>query len=378
MARSTPLLDSGNSFLVWRIELEELIVSAPGRICLFGEHQDFLGLPVIAVAIDLRIWIEGRRRSDSLLKIKMPDIGGFEEIDVDAPVKPTRPRDYLRSAIKVVREAGWDIRLGYNCQIHGNIPINAGVSSSSALTVAWVKWLIEANGGPPCSAEELARLAHRAEVVEFDEPGGMMDHFAAAIGGLVYVDCRPPFQARQLPALIEGLVLGDSLEKKQTLTVLSDSKRDVLEGVRLISKSCSNFDLHRTPLEEAEVNAREMPEHIWKKVRANLVNRDLTTQALELLERKFDPVKLGRLLTLHHEQLRDGLGVSTSKIDKMLETAIESGALGGKINGSGRGGCMFAYAPSREEMVAEVIEQAGGKAYRVKVDSGARVEAPAN
>ncbi len=30
-------------------------VTAPGRICLFGEHQDFLGLPVIACAIELGI-----------------------------------------------------------------------------------------------------------------------------------------------------------------------------------------------------------------------------------------------------------------------------------------------------------------------------------
>jgi galactokinase len=30
-------------------------VSAPGRICLFGEHQDYLGLPVITAAIDLRL-----------------------------------------------------------------------------------------------------------------------------------------------------------------------------------------------------------------------------------------------------------------------------------------------------------------------------------
>ena len=30
-------------------------ISTPGRICLFGEHQDYLGLPVLAMAISLRI-----------------------------------------------------------------------------------------------------------------------------------------------------------------------------------------------------------------------------------------------------------------------------------------------------------------------------------
>ncbi|MBT7422666.1 MAG: galactokinase family protein, partial [Candidatus Marinimicrobia bacterium] len=39
-------------------------VTTPGRICLFGEHQDYLGLPVIAMAISLRISITGKQRND--------------------------------------------------------------------------------------------------------------------------------------------------------------------------------------------------------------------------------------------------------------------------------------------------------------------------
>ena len=34
-------------------------ISTPGRICLFGEHQDYLGLPVIAMAISLRANLKG-------------------------------------------------------------------------------------------------------------------------------------------------------------------------------------------------------------------------------------------------------------------------------------------------------------------------------
>ena len=33
----------------------EVMFKAPGRICLFGDHQDYLGLPIIACAIDLFI-----------------------------------------------------------------------------------------------------------------------------------------------------------------------------------------------------------------------------------------------------------------------------------------------------------------------------------
>ena len=54
-------------------------VSAPGRICLFGEHQDYLGLPVIAAGISRRIVIEGEHRNDNFIVINMPDIGVVEK-----------------------------------------------------------------------------------------------------------------------------------------------------------------------------------------------------------------------------------------------------------------------------------------------------------
>jgi galactokinase len=72
--------------------------------------------------------------------------------------------------------------------------------------------------------------------------------------------------------------------------------------------------------------------------------------------------------------LRDHLGVSTPKIERMIAAAKEAGALGCKINGSGCGGTMIAYAPGAEEAVAVAIENAGGRAYIVKKSDGVRVE----
>jgi galactokinase len=83
---------------------------------------------------------------------------------------------------------------------------------------------------------------------------------------------------------------------------------------------------------------------------------------------------LGRLLTEEQKILDRLVGISTPKIELMLKSARESGALGGKINGSGAGGCMFAYAPEDPERVARAVEKAGGKAYVIKVDKGLNLE----
>ncbi|MCS7253749.1 MAG: hypothetical protein NZ781_06975 [Armatimonadetes bacterium] len=352
----------------------EIEVVAPGRICLFGEHQDFLGLRVISCAIDLHIRIYGRRRSDNLFVINMPDIGEVDVIDITHPIVYRRQRDYIRSCLNVVLKEGYELPCGYDVEVRGNIPINAGTSSSSALVIAWTKFLLIASGSHDADdTVKVAKLAHRAEVIEFKEPGGMMDHYTSSLGGTLHIDCKEPISVERLPVKLTGLVLGDSLERKQTLDILRSSKEDVLYGIRQLSQWIDGFDLRTTPTEVILQYARKLEERFRRKVVANVYNRDICLRALEMLrEGEFDEWELGRLLLEHQAHLRDGLGVSTRKIDAMIDAAISAGALGGKINGSGGGGCMFAYAPGREKEVAEAIESVGGRAYIVKVDPGAR------
>ena len=354
--------------------IDRITVAAPGRICLFGEHQDFLELPVIAAAIDLHITIAGERAPGDAIRLDMPDIGDHDEFDPCCLLQPRTARDYLRAAVNVLLKEGIAPPRGWRCTIAGNLPINAGCSSSSALTIAWVKFLLEAAQAPGRSdPATVARLAHRAEVIEFGEPGGMMDHYTSAMGGVVHIDTREPITVTPLRKAIAGFVLGDSLERKETTTVLRGSKEDVLEGVLLLKERHPEFDLHATPLEQARPWLDDLPQRNALKVEANLIDRDLCQAGLRLLCGDFAPAELGELLTRHHWELSRKLGVSTPKLDRMVEAALAAGALGAKMNGSGGGGCMFAYAPGAEEAVAAALNDAGGKPYIVHTDPGARV-----
>lgn len=348
-------------------------VSAPGRICLFGEHQDFLGLSVIACAIDLDIRITGTARDDTVFAIDMPDVDQRDEFNAARRVPYHGRRDYIRSATNVVSRQGVDFECGYDCTIRGTIPINAGASSSSALTVAWVSfsWAGQ-TGSMPETPEETARLAHLAEVVEFGEPGGMMDHYTSAVGGLLYIDCREPITVTRLPAELDGFVLGDSLQPKDTTGVLGKSRRAVEAGLAVLRDGIDDFDFRTTTLEEAKPLLEDMPEEAHRRIVANFHNREICREAHALLGQETpDPVRLGELLHEHHRHLRDGIGVSTPKIDRMLEAAMEAGALGGKVNGSGGGGTMFAYAPGRQEQVKAALDAAGGHGIIVSPREGA-------
>ena len=55
----------------------------------------------------------------------------------------------------------------------------------------------------------------------------------------------------------------------------------------------------------------------------------------------------------------------------MIDAAYSAGASGCKINGSGGGGTMMAYAVGKVDEVVSAIQEAGGTAYIVTVGEGA-------
>lgn len=355
-------------------------VSAPGRICLFGEHQDYLGLAVIAAPVDLDVKITGTPQDNGMFRIRMPDLSGSDEPDYDefeagADLSYLRRRDYIRSATNVLRRAGLPILQGYECEVRGTIPINRGISSSSAFTIAWVTFLLRTqNGRLDHAPEEIARLGYEAEVKEFREPGGMMDHYTSALGGLLYIDCKEPITATRLPARLEGFVIGDTGVPKDTTGILRRSREATNAGMAILGERIAGFDLKTTPLEQAREHFAVMAPEVRRRVEANFINRDLCCEAHEMLsEEQVEPERLGRMLYEHQAHLRDGIGVSHPRLDALIDAAMEAGALGGKLNGSGCGGAMFAYAPGRQQQVAEAIERAGGKAYVVNLRGGVTV-----
>jgi galactokinase len=347
-------------------------ISAPGRICLFGEHSDYLGLDVIAMAINMRIELTANPREDDLICVNYVDLGTRDEFPVGEMLTPRNKRDYLRSAFNVVHDVGTDPSHGWDLRVSGDIPIAGGLSSSSALSVAAV-FAAGHMGGTDFNASDLARLAFEAEVERFGESGGMMDHFASAFGGTVHVAMTEEPRLTQLPAHIGDLVIGDSGEKKDdTVGDLRTIRKTVEAGYTEIHSKLPTFDRRTTPIQEVYGLSRSRPDKAVTMAEASLRNRDITAHALTLLEEPSpDPSSLGELLTEHHELLRDSFHRSTPKIERMVHASLDAGALGCKMNGSGGGGTMVAYAPRKTGEVATAIEAAGGTPYIVEAGQGA-------
>lgn len=357
-------------------KLRELKVSTPGRICLFGEHQDYLGLPVIASAISLRIYIYGEKRKDHIIKILMPDINEEDEIVLEFPIKYIKERDYFRSALNVLWRKGFTFTNGFNIEVRGEIPINAGTSSSSALIVTWVNFLSQMSAqSKKLTPEEVAQLAYEAEVLEFSEPGGMMDQYTTAIGGTIHIDFYPEFKIEKLNPNLGTFVLGNSLQPKDTKFILSNVKNRILKVIEELKRIDNAFSLYQVNLEDLKFFNKILSKQDYEILEGTIINRDITLEAKKLLKSKnIDHKLFGELLLEHHKILRNVLKISTTKIDLMIEKAVQAGAIGGKINGSGGGGCMFVYAPENPEEVKQAIENVGGKAFIITLDEGIREE----
>jgi galactokinase len=171
-----------------------------------------------------------------------------------------------------------------------------------------------------------------------------------------------------------AFVLGDSGQPKDTQGILARIRGGVEGIVGKIQGAHPGFSLHEARFDEL-LEYRDLLDGPQRGLLMGTVrNRDITREALILLDSKpLDHERLGRMLSEHHDILRDILGISTPKIDSMLKAALGAGAVGGKINGSGGGGCMFAYAPDEPEQVLEAVRKFGD-AWIVKIDDGARLD----
>ena len=354
-------------------------IKSPGRICLFGEHQDYLFYPIISMAITKYIYLKAEMISSKKLLIELPDINDKIEIELnDKELEYYSKRDYLRSAYNQFLRKGIKFKRGFKIEITGDIPINAGVASSSALIMAWLYFLnLICEDKFKLDPFQLAMEGYNTEVKEFNEAGGMMDHFTSIYGNLVYLKPETPVpKFINKRCQLEGFVLGNSLEKKDTVEDLFKVKRLAIKSFEVLKEIVPNFNQYTTSIDELDQFLPNLKKEYQEKIIGNLKNRDLTIKAKNLIfnekQTKNFYQELGTLLNLHQEQLKNNIKISTKKIDEMITNCLEKGALGAKINGSGFGGTMFSLFPKNENFLIEAIENAGGEAFIIKTSNGVK------
>ena len=356
--------------------MKKILSTAPGRVCLFGDHQDYLKLPVIACAIDRMMQIDAEENGKDHFEIDMPDMAQKRSIPLQQDFDEIERGDFLKIALKVLQKRQIVPTKGYRLTITSEIPINAGLSSSSALTIAWIQFLIAAFSDRSFSPKELALLAYETEVIEPGSSGGKMDQFTIAIGDTIFLDTHTD-RVQKFNDVDLDLVVGVSGLPKDTFGTLSHLKSNAWNAIDQVKAQIPEFDIGTTTVNELNKNLTLVETSLKPFFYAAVCNHDITQKALKTLEEEpLNPQILGELMNEHHHILKSYLKITPPLMDKMIDTANDNGALGSKIVGSGGGGCMVAIVQDQnQKQIIEAIKAAGAEdAFAVNITKGATLK----
>jgi len=284
--------------------------------------------------------------------------------------------DYLVIALKVLRRHGCIPNSGYNISISGDIPINAGLSSSSALTIAWINFLVAVFGiDGQFNSIRLAKLAYETEVIERNSSGGKMDQFTISLGNLIYLNTEDDSHVLFSKSM-GNLIVGVSGIDKDTFGVLASLKTKALKAINQVKSTIANFEIKNSKIEDLEKYLTLIDPELKPYLSAAIKNYFITKAAYSELKNEYSDINhLGDLMNKHHLLLRDNLKITVPRIDAMIENSLKAGAIGAKIIGSGGGGCIVAISePGNEEKIISEIKKAGAvDAFLIKESKGALV-----
>ena len=359
-----------------------LIIRAPGRVNLIGEHTDYNDGYVMPLAIDRAVWIAAKPRSDSYVTLYSMD---FDQVAEISPLEMVR-RDnmwieYVQGVAWALQDVGYSLqRKGWNGVIAGDVPIGAGLSSSAATELASARTFC-AVAGIEWNAPEMAKLCQRVENEWIGVKTGIMDQMISATGvadHAVLIDCRwLHLDPVPLPPGTAVIVL-DTATRRELVTSEYGKRREQCETAARI---CNVPALRDVTLPQLEALADLMDEVVYRRARHIITENQRTLDAANAM-RVGDAVTLGQLMNASHASLRDDFEVSSDALNLIVECAREHEAcIGARMTGGGFGGCAVALVRSdaAEDFattVAAKYQERSGKTPAVYVchaTDGARI-----
>ncbi len=312
-------------------------VRAPGRVNLIGEHTDYSDGWCLPLAIDRECRIRHVPNTERVVRARSAELPGTVEVALDGAAPPDGPRwgRFVAGAIEVVRSRGHEV-VGADLAVHSTVPAGAGLSSSTALSVALVLALLPPDAPERADRDRLARLALAAEVAATGVPGGLLDQMASLYGRAghaLLLDCRAlTVEPVPVPADLAILVVHSGIARE-----LADSEY----ASRRAACEAAAARIGVPALRDATPD-QVADDPIARHVVAE--NARVLACATALAAGDLDAV--GRILLAGHASLRDDFAVSLPELDALVETFMDHGAFGARLTGAGFGGCVVGLAPA--------------------------------
>lgn len=352
----------------------EVVVRAPGRVNLIGEHTDYNDGFVLPAAINRAIQFAGSRRADRTVRVYSLDFQASAEFALDDIQRDEKQRwsNYLRGVTKFLQQDGHAL-VGADLVFGGDVPREAGLSSSAAFEVgATVFW--KRLAGLSLDAVYVVKLARRAENEFVGVPCGIMDQFISALGKrdhALFLDCRDlTYRHVPLRADVKVVVCNSGVKR-----ALAQSEYEVrLKQCRQAVTQLGTAGLAVTSLRDVESEDLEtardaLSEILLRRARHVVRENERVLEAVRVLEQG-DVERFGELMNASHVSLRDDYEVSSKELDTLVELAWKQpGCLGARMTGAGFGGCTvnLVRAEAAEDF-AEAVQRGYERALGLKAE----------
>lgn len=345
---------------------QPLVVRAPGRINIIGEHTDYNEGFVMPAAIDKYLFFAlGHHTDKGRAGFYSLDFQEETEFDLHdfTTEKKVNWKSYLKGAVAELQARHYPVE-GFQGVFGGDIPLGAGLSSSAALCCGLV-YGISTLQNLAIPKEEIALIAQATE----HRTGlncGLMDQYASLFGKAghaLLLDCKT-LKYNYLPLNLEdhALVLIHSNIRHQLAagTAYNDRRRSCEAVVEAVKKSRPTVHSLRDVDEAAmaSVEADVSPTD-YRRAAFVLAENQRVLQVADALQRG-DLTAAGRLLSTAHEGLRDAYEVTVPETDLLADLGKrEKSVLGARQVGGGFGGCvLFLLKNTGRDAVLERITNA--------------------
>ena len=303
------------------------IASAPGKVILFGEHFVVYGVKAILCSINKRVTVTAEKTSER--KISINSKIGKLELEPDKPISeinsPLKPFYYL--ANKSIENKDSGIRI----QIDSEIPLGAGLGSSSACCVAGAAAIFKLFGN--ISREEVLKLAIEAERTIFENTSGA-DCTVCTYGGIMEYDKNKGFKKIEYEPNFQLVIINSNIEHS-TQSMVSKVKEFENKNKEEFSR-LSNLE-------------SKLVEDVLKLVKENKIQ------------------EIGQKMNQNQKYL-ENIGISNKELTKMIRIGQES-SFGAKITGSGGGGCIFALTnESNLQNILKKFKDNNYECFSTKID----------
>lgn len=322
---------------------------APLRLGLAGGGTDLspycelYGGAILNVTIDRYAFASILPRSDEQVIFEADDIGlreAFEE-ETEGATSLLLHRGVYR---RMIRDFNGGVRLPLTIKTTVDAPPGSGLGSSSALCVALVDGMREVLEAP-LGKYDVAHLAWEIERQDLGLSGGRQDQYAAAFGGVNYIEFFEKDRVIVNPLRVSTAIYNE-LESSIVVCFSGRSRQ-----------SAAIIDRQTAGITAGNVATLDALHQL--KSDAGAMKQALLVGDIDGIARILDRSWKAKQAT--------ATGVSSDALDHLFDTATAHGALSGKVSGAGGGGfAFFLVHPENRHRLIGSLNEAGGQASPVK------------